>query len=164
VGRATKGRSVLAFSAERKGPNCPTIRSANLPWPAMAGASSRKPPRMGATFKKAGRPGQPQRQIRFRVSAESGSASPRKADEEIPVLRPIDAEPAIVLLSFALPVASLHDRFGSICTKLEVSTTSPLDAQVFSCHHPNIATKRHATKILIWMPICIQYWTGAASL
>src|SRR5262245_29111227 len=25
--------------------------------------------------------------------------------------------------SFALPVASLHDRFGSICTKLEVSTT-----------------------------------------
>jgi len=38
------------------------------------------------------------------------------------------------------------------------------DAQVFGCHHPNIATKRHAAKILIWMPICIQYWTGAASL
>jgi hypothetical protein len=30
------------------------------------------------------------------------------------------------------------------------------DAQVFGCHHPNIATQRHATKIMIWMPICIQ--------
>ena len=25
------------------------------------------------------------------------------------------------------------------------------DAQVFGCHHPNIATKRHATKIVIWI-------------
>jgi hypothetical protein len=30
------------------------------------------------------------------------------------------------------------------------------DAQVFGCDHPNIATKKHATKQIIWRPICIQ--------
>jgi hypothetical protein len=38
------------------------------------------------------------------------------------------------------------------------------DAQAFGCHHPNIATKKQETKSVIWMPICIQYATGAVSL
>src|SRR5262245_50514272 len=40
----------------------------------------------------------------------------------------------------------------------------PSDAQVFGCHHPNIATTRHEQKINMWTPIIIQYRIGAASL
>src|ERR1700676_3717282 len=45
-----------------------------------------------------------------------------------------------------------------------VRCESSADAQVFGCHHPNIATLRHPTKAIIWRPICIQYRTGVASL
>src|SRR5215831_8795886 len=38
------------------------------------------------------------------------------------------------------------------------------DAQVFGCHHPNIATTRHEQKIVMWTPIVIQYRIGVASL
>ena len=31
------------------------------------------------------------------------------------------------------------------------------------CHHPNIATTRHATKVVIWIPKCAQYATGETS-
>src|ERR1700676_831699 len=45
-----------------------------------------------------------------------------------------------------------------------VRCESSADAEVFGCHHPNIATLRHPTKAIIWRPICIQYRTGVASL
>ena len=38
-----------------------------------------------------------------------------------------------------------------------------VNPQLFGCHHPNTATQRHATRAMICMPICIQYWTGVAS-
>jgi len=35
---------------------------------------------------------------------------------------------------------------------------------VFGCHHPSIATPRHATRAITWKPICIQYLIGVVSL
>lgn len=39
----------------------------------------------------------------------------------------------------------------------------PADAQLFGCHHPNIATKRPAAEPVIIWPISIQYRTGVVS-
>jgi hypothetical protein len=47
---------------------------------------------------------------------------------------------------------------------LNIDHVPPADGQVVGCHHPNIATKKHATIEIIWKAISIQYRTGVASL
>jgi hypothetical protein len=48
------------------------------------------------------------------------------------------------------PIASVPVEYRPWCCG------AAADAQVFGCDHPNIATKKHATKQIIWRPICIQ--------
>src|SRR5215475_1654630 len=61
-------------------------------------------------------------------------------------------QPRLPLTADAPPVIAL------------LGTGPSADVQVFGCHHPNIATKKHATRLIVRRPIWIQYGTGAASL